>query len=93
MPGLILILRLAAGLTVDPGSLLDGLPVPQRTGGIGQAVAMIVESPGIGIATLAEKMGLATNDDDRSQRPWHYTHARPDAGTQSTSLRLIPDGG
>jgi transcriptional regulator with XRE-family HTH domain len=58
VPGLILILRLAAGLMVDPGILLDGLPVPQRTGGIGQAVVMIAESPGIRTAPLAEKMGL-----------------------------------
>lgn len=60
-PGLILILQLAAGLTVDPGILLDGLPVPQRTGGIRQAAAMIAENPGIRIATLEDKMGLPTS--------------------------------
>jgi transcriptional regulator with XRE-family HTH domain len=57
-PGLFVILRLAAGLRVDPGILLDGLPVPQRTGGIGQAVAVIAGDPGIRTATLADKMGL-----------------------------------
>jgi hypothetical protein len=57
-PGLFLILRLAAGLRVDPSILLDGLPVPQRTGGIGQAVAVIAENPGTRTAVLAEKMGL-----------------------------------
>jgi len=58
-PGLLTLLRLADGLRVDPGILLDGLPTPQRTDSIAQAVPLVRANPGVSTATLADEISVS----------------------------------
>lgn len=60
-PGLFTLLRLAEGLRVDPGVLLDGLPVPQRAASLEQALALVKANPGMTTGQLAKDMQVPPN--------------------------------
>jgi transcriptional regulator with XRE-family HTH domain len=55
-PGLFTLLRLAEGLCVDPGALVDGLPVPQRAASLERALALIEANPGITTGSIAKNL-------------------------------------
>jgi transcriptional regulator with XRE-family HTH domain len=60
-PGLFVLLRLADGLRVDPGLLLDALPVPRRTESTQRALSLIEVTPGIKSNTIADAMGVTSS--------------------------------
>jgi CRP-like cAMP-binding protein len=57
-PGLFMVLRLADGLRVEPGILLDALPVPRRETTTLRTLAIIQANPGIKGAEVANKLGV-----------------------------------
>jgi transcriptional regulator with XRE-family HTH domain len=57
-PGLYMVLRLADGLRVEPGVLLDGLPVPRRETTTLKTLAIIYAKPGIKVKGVAAALGI-----------------------------------
>lgn len=60
-PGLFTLLRLAESLCVDPGTLLDGLPVPKRTASLEHVIALVEANQGITTSQIAEDMNVPPN--------------------------------
>ncbi|MGH2878748.1 MAG: helix-turn-helix domain-containing protein [Solirubrobacteraceae bacterium] len=60
-PGLFTLMRLAESLQVDPGTLLDGLPVPKRAGGLERVLGLVETHPGITSSQIAEEMQVPPN--------------------------------
>jgi len=60
-PGLYMVLRLADGLRVEPGILLDGLPIPRRGTTTLKTWAIIQAKPGIKVKAVAEALGIKTS--------------------------------
>lgn len=57
-PGLFTLLRLADSLRVEPGVLLDALPVPRRTATTERTLSLIEANPGIATQTIAEDLKI-----------------------------------
>lgn len=60
-PGLYMVLRLADGLRVKPGILLDGLPILRRGTTTLKTWAIIQTKPGIKVNAVAEALGIKTS--------------------------------
>jgi transcriptional regulator with XRE-family HTH domain len=60
-PGLYMVLRLADGLRVEPGILLDGLPVPRRETTTLKTLAIIQAKPGIKAEGVADALEIKTS--------------------------------